>query len=243
MGQNLVIDQGNSAAKVAIFRGPALVRSWRYEELTPRILTDIAADYDITAAIYCSVSRHGEDIVVTLRGIAPRVYELTSMLPLPIKIGYTTPTTLGRDRIAAIAGAWACYPGRSVLVVDAGTAVTYDVLDTDGTFIGGNIAPGLWMRAQALHDMTSRLPLVDVESEHNVALWGTDTEGAIMSGVVRGVAGEIAYYRSQLPDDTIVMLTGGDAVRLAPLIDGNVEIDSLLVCKGLNSILTYNESR
>ena len=105
MGHNLVIDQGNSAAKVAIFRGPAL-----------------------------------EDIVVTLRGIAPRVYELTSMLPLPIKIGYTTPTTLGRDRIAAIAGAWACYPGRSVLVVDAGTAVTYDVLDTDGTFIGGNIA-------------------------------------------------------------------------------------------------------
>ena len=56
MGHNLVIDQGNSAAKVAIFRGPALVRSWRYEELTPRILTDIAADYDITAAIYCSVS-------------------------------------------------------------------------------------------------------------------------------------------------------------------------------------------
>ena len=187
------------------------------------------------------MTHHGEDIVVSLRTIADRVYELTSMLPLPVTIGYATPTTLGRDRIAAVAGAHALHPGRNVLVVDAGTAITYDRLTADGEFTGGNIAPGLWMRAEALRSMTSRLPYVDVETDGDVALWGTDTVNAIKAGVVRGAVGEITYYRSLLPDDAIVMLTGGDAARLAPLLECEAEVDPMLVCKGLNSILKYNE--
>ncbi len=244
MAYNLVIDQGNSTAKVAVFEGDSLVEQWRCEELLPEVLRRVAASTPIDAAIYCSVTHHTENIVVTLREIAAKVYELTSMLPLPIKIGYATPSSLGRDRIAAVAGAYSMLPGRTALVVDAGTAITYDVLLPDGTFPGGNIAPGLWMRAESLHRLTDQLPLVNVETPGDVALWGTDTPRAITAGVVRGVAGEIDYYRRMLPPDAAVVLTGGDAVRLAPFVPqhhaAEVIVEPALVPRGLNCILDYN---
>lgn len=243
MGYNLVIDQGNSAAKVDLFKGDEFVAHYRYDLLDSHHIEELAERYDIDAAIYCSVSHHGEDVIVALRRITDRVYELTSMLPLPFSVGYVTPATLGRDRIAAVAGAYTMYPGRDVLVIDAGTAVTYDLLTAEGCYVGGNIAPGLWMRAKSLHDFTERLPMVDVESELPVEMWGTSTDGAIRAGVVRGVVAEAAYYRSQLGDDAVVIMTGGDAARIAPLIDLDVEVVPELVTKGLNSILLYNEHR
>ncbi len=242
MGYNLVIDQGNSTAKVALFQGESIVEHWRTEKLEPADLDKIASSYNIDAAIYCSVATKGEEIIVSLRSFVTRVYEMTSMLPLPIKIGYTTPATLGRDRIAAVAGAYAAHPGCDVLVVDAGTAVTYDRLTADGAFVGGNIAPGLWVRAKALHEMTQRLPLVDVENCAPDSLWGKSTENAIISGVIYGIVGETAFYRSKMPEKSLVMLTGGDACHLASLMDFPVEVDSDLVSKGLNSILLYNEN-
>lgn len=207
MSYNLVIDQGNSTAKIAVFEGDSLVEQWRCEDLLPEVLRRVAVSAPIEAAIYCSVTHHSENIIVTLREIAGKVYELTSLLPLPITIGYATPSSLGRDRIAAVAGARAMLSGRTVLVVDAGTAITYDVLQPDGNFLGGNIAPGLWLRAEALNRHTERLPLVNVETPGDVALWGTDTPRAITAGIVRGVAGEIDYYRRMLPDDAAVILT------------------------------------
>lgn len=243
MGYNLVIDQGNSTAKVAVFDGRQIVERRRYETLTEDVIRRLSSRYPIGSAIYCSVATHGENIIVALRSIASKVYELTSLLPLPVKIAYTTPSTLGRDRIAAVAGARSLYPDEEVLVVDAGTAVTYDLLKADGTFAGGNIAPGLWMRAEALHQMTRRLPSVDVESHGDVEMWGTDTEDAIRSGVVRGVVGEIEYYRSKLSPGAKVLLTGGDSARIAPLLDSPAQIEESLVLIGLNSILLYNEHR
>ena len=135
MSYNLVIDQGNSTAKIAVFEGDSLVEQWRCEDLLPEVLRRVAVSAPIEAAIYCSVTHHSENIIVTLREIAGKVYELTSLLPLPITIGYATPSSLGRDRIAAVAGARAMLPGRTVLVVDAGTAITYDVLQPDGNFL------------------------------------------------------------------------------------------------------------
>lgn len=244
MDYNLVIDQGNSRAKVAIFNDVSLVKAWQFESLTPQSLLKAVSDFEIRAAIYCSVALQGQEIVVTLRDIAEHVYELTSLLPLPITIGYSTPSTLGRDRVAAVAGALSMFPDTEILVVDAGTAITYDRLTASGNFVGGNIAPGLWMRAAALHNMTSRLPEVDVESPGKVEEWGTSTDGAIRAGVVRGVAGEIMHYRSLLPEGAHTILTGGDAPFLAQFISPlNLTVEPLLVCKGLNSILLYNESR
>lgn len=248
MAHNLVIDQGNSCAKVSVFHHQTMVGTWRYDSLTESALESVIREFGVEAAIYCSVVRHGEDVMVALRRMTARVYELTSMLPLPIAVGYKTPSTLGRDRIAAAAGAAALYPGRKALVIDAGTALTYDVVDADATFVGGNIAPGLWMRAEALHRMTSRLPEVDVEHDAEVETWGTSTEGAIRAGVVNGVVAECLYYRSLLPADAVTVLTGGDSEIIAKHMarcgagDG-LTVDPDLVSKGLNSILLYNENR
>lgn len=254
MAYNLIIDQGNSRAKVAVFGNGQIVGQWLFDKLAAADIDTIARNYTIEAAIYCSVASYGEEIIVSLRKTAKRVYELTSLLPLPITVGYTTPATLGRDRIAAAAGAAAVYPGRKVLVVDAGTAVTYDLVTPDACFAGGSIAPGLWMRAQALHTMTRRLPEVDAENApETLPLWADSTTDAIRNGVMRGIAAEIIYHAQMAGPDTFTVLTGGDADIIGRIIDPATDspdgprlktpftIDHDLVTKGLNSILLYNE--
>lgn len=254
MAYNLIIDQGNSRAKVAVFQQRELVEQWCFSPLTAADLTNVALRYPIEAAIYCSVASYGEEAVVALRKIARRVYELTSLLPLPITVGYATPASLGRDRIAAAAGAATVFPGRKVLIVDAGTAVTYDLVTADAHFVGGSIAPGLWMRARALHMLTKRLPEVDAESNpETLPVWADNTTDAIKNGVMRGVAAEIIYNAQMAGDDTLTLLTGGDACTLSHIIDPAADtphgpklnsefiVDPDIVTKGLNSILLYNE--
>lgn len=255
MAYNLIIDQGNSRAKVAVFSGHEPVQHWQFTHLTADDIDNIAKRYLIEAAIYCSVATYGEEVIVALRKIASRVYELTSMLPLPIAIDYSTPVTLGRDRIAAAAGAAALYPGRKILVVDAGTAITYDLVSADGHFVGGSIAPGLWMRGQSLHKLTKRLPEVDTENQpENLTVWGDSTQSAIRNGVMRGVAAEVIYHAEMAGDNTLTLLTGGDAPTIAvlvspetsqpagPRLKSELAVEPDLVSKGLNSILLYNEA-
>ena len=244
MARNLIIDQGNSRAKVSVYDDTRPVCVSTFDHIAEADIIAIIKEYQPQCAIYCSVCQHGESIVATLRRLVHRLYELTSILPLPIEIDYATPATLGRDRVAAIAGAAELYPWRKCLVIDAGTAITYDILTPDLHFAGGNIAPGLWMRAKALHDMTSRLPMVDVETDSDLPLWGNSTDTAIRAGVVGGVIGEIEYYRRHAGDDAITILTGGDAPLLHKFLspdDDSIALVPDLVNIGLNSILLYNE--
>ncbi len=244
MARNLIIDQGNSRAKVSVYDDTRLVFVSSFDCFTESDIFSIVNEYHPQCAIYCSVSRHGEGIVATLRRHVDRLYELTSILPLPIEIDYATPSTLGRDRVAAVAGAAELYPGRKCLVIDAGTAITYDILTRDRHFPGGNIAPGLWMRAKALHDMTSRLPMVDVETDSDLPTWGNSTDEAIRAGVVGGVIGEIEHFRRLAGNEVQTILTGGDAALLYKhLSSGSASIALIpdLVNIGLNSILLYNE--
>ena len=125
-------------------------------------------------------------------------------------------------------------------MIDLGTAITYDVVTANGCYIGGNIAPGITMRLEALHNYTSRLPLV--EATGHCPLWGEDTTTAIRSGVLNGVIGEIYHYKKQLSQSPVVILTGGNATLIGPMLDFTPEIDHHLVTRGLNSILIYNEN-
>ena len=246
MALKLTIDQGNTAAKAAVWHDDSIVAETVFRNLTDNDIIRLAGDFGgiFDASIYSSVKDSDCRVRQAMSQCSRRFIELSATTPLPVKIDYKTPSTLGRDRIAAVAGAYSMLPGRTALVVDAGTAITYDVLLPDGTFPGGNIAPGLWMRAESLHRLTDQLPLVNVETPGDVALWGTDTPRAITAGVVRGVAGEIDYYRRMLPPDAAVVLTGGDAVRLAPFVPqhhaAEVIVEPALVPRGLNCILDYN---
>ncbi|MBQ7041834.1 MAG: type III pantothenate kinase [Muribaculaceae bacterium] len=241
MGYNLTIDQGNSAAKIVIWHNDAYVADSFHQELSVQDVKDIITQYNVSSAIYSSVGVAGKEITTALRQACDNVIELTHETPMPIVLNYDTPETLGRDRIAAAVGAYDLFPGQNVLIVDMGTAVTYDILSDNAHFNGGNIAPGLKMRLDALHQLTARLP--QVSHEGNSPTWGKDTETAIRAGAIYGIVGEISHYKSILPDNTIVLLTGGWVNKIQGLLSFPTEIDEHLVNRGLNCILRYNENK
>ena len=242
MAIKLTIDQGNTAAKVAVWSGDEIVVEAVYRGLAERDIESLADGVGgrFDAAIYSSVRDVETDVRDFIRARSDRFIELTHDTPLPIKVAYSTPETLGRDRIAAVVGAYGMTAGNWTLVADCGTAITYDVLSPDGVFVGGNIAPGIFMRLEALNHFTSRLPLVETSGE--CPLWGTDTESALRAGAINGVVAELRYYRGMLPvDDPKVVLTGGSADLVSSRAGFDLIVDSELVLKGLNSILKYNE--
>ncbi len=240
----LTIDQGNSAAKLAVWESGSLVDMLIEEHLdVARVERFIANHPRIDAAIYCSVACRGQDVIDWLGGRIADVRRLTYRTPLPIAIDYATPHTLGADRVAAAVGAWSILPHRPILVVDAGTAVTYDAVSAEGHFLGGNIAPGMRMRLEALHRFTVRLPRVEVPREINYGKFmGTDTPSAMILGAVYGIVGAISYYRAHMAPGTMVVMTGGWAHELSRLCDFDVTVDPDLVSRGLNRILEYNEN-
>lgn len=169
---------------------------------------------------------------------AERVFWLDKDTPVPIKLEYRTPHTLGSDRLAAAVGAMNEAPGRNILIVDAGSAITIDFVDSNGTFRGGNISPGVKMRLEALHKFTERLPFIDKEGDTPTI--GYDTNTAIRSGVIHGICHEIDGYITDFKNkypDLLVFLTGGDEKTLINKIKSHIFADRFLVAKGLNYIL------
>ena len=178
-----------------------------------------------------------------LKPLARRACYLSADTPGPLVIDYASPTTLGADRIAAATGAMTLVPGETALVVDMGTAITYDVVTAMGHYLGGNIAPGIFVRLEALNHFTSALPLV--ETDGDTPRWGYNTETALRSGAIRGVVGELQYYRHCLAAEhphPRVVLTGGSAELITPYITSKIITEPHLVLIGLNAILKYNET-
>ena len=245
MKGNLTIDNGNTSVKVAFFIGTELVATNRFMRRDVRLLDRFISTYKPDSAIMCSTasSEASKRVEELIGQRCRRVLDLTHETLMPISLGYRTPQTLGRDRIATAVGAWSIAQGGDVLVIDAGTAITYDLVTADGCFVGGNIAPGLRLRFKSLHEHTGRLPLVDAEGETPVM--GYDTLTAIRSGVMLGLLGEIrsciATLRQSHPGLT-VFLTGGDGKLLhSRLGEEGIIYQEHLAAEGLNRIYLYNE--
>ncbi|MCH5347227.1 MAG: type III pantothenate kinase [Muribaculaceae bacterium] len=245
MAYFLTIDQGNSVAKLALWDDDQPIAHTCLAPLTATGVANFVGDRRLQAALYCSVATDVPAIVDELNALSHNVTRLTAQMPLPLKIGYRSPCSLGADRVAAAVGAMAVCPGEQSLVVDIGTAVTYDVVTADGTFIGGNIAPGLKMRLDSLNRYTARLPLLNLPDhiDSSEPMLGTDTASAMIRGALHGIAGAISYYLSRLDAGTRVILTGGDARFIAPLCNFDLRVEEHLVDIGLNRILLYNENR
>jgi type III pantothenate kinase len=146
------------------------------------------------------------------------------------------------DRLAAVIAANHLKPGKDLLVIDAGTCITYDFIDKDGRYHGGNISPGMQMRFKALNYFTNKLPLVASQGE--IEFHGQTTETAIRSGVIYGIEHEISGYILQLQKnypDLLVFLTGGDDFSFDTKLKSVIFADRFLVLKGLNRILEYND--
>lgn len=239
---NLVLDIGNTRTKVAIFGDGQLKYYTTFSKITVDHMARLIDQQGMVhRAIVAATGTFSDEVKGWLQQNLSCFLQLNADLKFPFQIKYQTRHTLGNDRIADVAGAQVIFPQKNCLVIDAGTAITYDLIDKEGIYWGGNISPGISMRFQALHTFTQKLPLIHAEGE--IPPVGYSTETAIRSGVVMGVIYEIERYIGELAgqyDDLQVLLTGGDAVFLADKINYPIFADEFLVLKGLNRILEYN---
>ena len=250
MKGNLTIDNGNTSVKVAFFIGSQVVATNRFIRRDVRLLDRFISTYKPETAIICSTasSTASQRIEQLAEQRCSSLLRLTHETSMPIRLGYHTPQTLGRDRIATAVGAWSITQrldnASDALIIDAGTAITYDLVTADGCFVGGNIAPGLSLRFKSLHEHTGLLPLVDPVGDTPVV--GYDTMTAIRSGVLLGVLGEIKNYIADLKlshPNLMVFITGGDGRMLhEKLADENIILYEHLAAEGLNRIFLYNQA-
>mgnify|MGYP000798490521 FL=1 len=240
---NLVVDIGNTLVKLAVFDRGEIVFQRCVERLHPSMLGELLEGRRAAKAVVASTRGEADDVVETVRPYADYLLEFTSQTPVPVANAYHTPETLGRDRLAAAVGATVLYPGRNVLIVDFGTAVTIDLVTADNTFRGGCISPGVTMRFRALHDYTAKLPLCAATGGEGLS--GLTTEEAIELGVMNGIAFEIEGYVTRMRekiDGLRVIFTGGDAKFFVKRIKNTIFANCNLVFCGLNRILEHNAS-
>lgn len=234
---NLALDIGNTVVKVGVFEGSALVEKHFFDTVDHERLGSLVHTWQVTHAIICSV-REDEEIELPVTG---QTLTLTEQTPVPLEVRYLTPETLGKDRLAAVVGGHSVFPGSDVLIIDAGTCITYDFVDAQGVFQGGNIAPGLDMRFRAMHEFTAHLPRV--ERGDTRSIMGLSTTEAMQNGVDVGmlleIGGYIEYFKAKHASLKIV-LTGGDASYFADKFKTEIFVRPDLVLIGLNEILLSN---
>ena len=238
---NLIIEQGNTSTKVAVYNNGEFVVSFMFKELGLTEIASLFEEYQFVNGILSTVVDTDEQLVAYLKEHLQRFLLLDENVSLPIEVRYETPVTLGKDRLAAAVGANYLYPENNLLVIDAGTAITYEVIEAGGAYLGGNISPGMTTRFKALNYFTKKLPLV-VESDV-VQEIGTSTNTAIQAGVVNGIVYEMDGYIEALKKkypDLLVFLTGGHSFYFERRLKNSIFADINLVLTGLNRILEYN---
>lgn len=237
---NLVVDIGNTAVKAAVFDEDKMVDYRREDGQNVAIVRQMAETYCVDRCIISSTANIEESTRQILNSMKCSIEYLTSKTPLPIKNLYKTPETLGTDRLAGVVGAFDAMPGKDILVIDMGTAITYDIINAKGEYLGGNISPGISMRLKALHQQTAKLPMVDADGDKPEI--GYDTDTAIRCGVTDGVKYEIeGFISAQIVKYPylLIFLTGGDGFDFDECIKRRIFVDRFLVLKGLNRILNH----
>jgi type III pantothenate kinase len=237
---NLIVDIGNTSTKLAVYKGRKKLLVSRISEISCEELEKELSDFRIKRAIVSSVKELPPFITDLLFTNIPFVHLLSYKSKLPFKIEYETPETLGTDRIAAVAGAWWFFRRENILIIDTGTAITYDFL-SENIYRGGNISPGINMRFKALNKFTGRLPLVEKTSEFSSP--GNNTTNAILAGVIRGVTYEINEYIRTFKKEyknIKVIITGGDSGFIQEKLSHKTNYMPDIVIDGLNYILKYN---
>jgi len=237
---NLIIDIGNSRVKMAIVEENIIIKkiTCKSNGITLNI-KKLRKEYAIDNCIISSVSKHDFSVQKSLDGLKKIIY-LDHQTKIPLINDYHSPTTLGVDRIALASAAIKNYPNKNVLVIDAGTCITYDFISSDKNYLGGAISPGIVMRYRSLHEFTANLPLLN-QNEFN--LIGKDTNSSIHSGVLNGsineIDGVIDQYKTKYLNLTVV-LTGGDTIFLAKKLKSTIFANPNFLLEGLNSILIHN---
>jgi len=198
----------------------------------------------LNKAILSAVKPVNKDLIDYLSGNFEQFIELDHLTKLPVENLYESPETLGKDRLAAAIGANELFPDQNLLVIDAGTAITYDLVTEKNQFFGGNISPGLEMRFKALNHFTGKLPLVSYSSEYKSV--GQNTIEAIRAGVQNGIIFEMAqtidlFNRNYL--NLQIIMTGGDSNLFDKKLNYSIFVHFNLTLIGLNRILEHNAKK
>ena len=233
---NLVIDIGNTLVKYGLFQGDDILDIYKKKEEDILFIDELIDKFDVDSIIISSVRE--------MKNWKFKVnhYILDHRTKIPINIRYKTPKTLGNDRIANIIAASILYPYKNILVIDAGSCITYDFINKNKDYFGGRISPGIKMRYKSLNMFTDLLPLIDISGES--LFMGDDTKSSIISGVEQGVLAEVNSIISELTKENqelVVIVTGGDTFFFEMNLKKIIFADQNLVLKGLNEILKYNE--
>jgi len=242
MTYKLVLDFGNTLKKIAVFRDYDIVENTSTQGDVVQIIEDFKRRYpNLKSAILSSVIKIDIHLMTYLKTNFKFIYfNHNTVIPLLNK--YQSPETLGHDRIAAAVGAAIEFPEKDLLVIDAGSSITYEIITKTGEYLGGAISPGIQMRAKALNQFTNLLPLVETHT-NNLQI-GNTTETCLKSGVVNGAIAEIsgmiaAFLQSY--EKLQIILTGGDAYYFDKSLKYDIFASENLVLKGLNYIIDYNE--
>ncbi len=238
---NLIIDIGNTRAKAGLFKNGALVHSGILELSEPASLFRFLANNKPGQLILSSVIKQLPAFLEDYLSAIPSL-EFSHDTPVPIQNKYHSASTLGSDRLAAGVGAWKRYKGESLLVIDAGTCIKYNMVTNTGEYLGGGISPGIDMRFKAMHSLTGKLPLIEANYDFD-HLIGSTTQDSLLSGVMNGVVEEadgiINRYKMQYSDLKVVV-TGGNYHFFEKRLKNCIFAHPNLVLEGLNEILEYN---
>lgn len=237
---NLVIDTGNTKTKIGVFKSSQLIFEDNYSVISKDILEDVFQQFSIQHSIHSFVADRDKEIDSFLSKQCDHIV-FSHRTSVPMRILYNTPETLGLDRIAVVVGAGTIFPENNVLVIDAGSAITYELLTSKAEYIGGNISPGLSMRFKALHTFTDKLP--HLQSEEEFPEFGKSTKEAILAGVQRGIIAEVDAYINECKvkyPALKVIVTGGDAFFFDKRLKNRIFAEPSLVLKGLNRIIEHN---
>ncbi len=240
---NLAVDIGNNFYKLGIFENSKLIYNayGKNDKIDDKIKKVLSKNISINYALISNVS--SLTIIDIINRYNIKTFELDSTLILPFKINYQTPKTLGNDRIGLAAAATILFPNSNTLIIDAGTCITVDFIDSDNNFMGGSISPGVKMRYDSLNHYTSKLPLLN--HENNFDFPGNSTNTSIHAGVIGGVSNEINGFIKKINSrykNVNIILTGGDAKILSKTLKITIFANQNFILEGLNCILNLNKN-
>ncbi|MGH7022045.1 MAG: type III pantothenate kinase [Caulobacteraceae bacterium] len=253
----LAIEQGNTNTIFAVHDGTTWVAQWRAGTDPNRTADEYAVwltqllslgGLCMEAMDACIISSVVPQSLFSLRNLARRYFHLEPMVvgenvDLGIEVRIEKPSEAGSDRLVNAIGAHSAYEG-ALLVVDSGTATTFDLVAADGAFEGGVIAPGINLSVQALHEAAARLPRVAIQKPRRVI--GRDTVSAMQAGIFWGYVGLIegltARVKAEYGQPLTVIGTGGVASLFHGATEAIDHFDSDLTIRGLLEIVRRNPS-
>jgi type III pantothenate kinase len=238
----LTVDIGNTKIKIAVYEQDTIID----KEITDtfdvlKIIEKKLKKFNkIAFSVISSVSNCPNEVIELLKNKTDLLI-ISQKTKFPFTNNYETPLTLGLDRKVLVSGAVLKFPKQNCLIIDAGSCITYDFVDSDSNYFGGAISPGIQMRYKALNNFTAKLPLLEVE--HPIQIIGNSTNQSIHSGVVNGILFEIdGFINGYLKENEYltIILTGGDAEFLAKRLKSTIFANSNFLLESLNLLYQYN---